>query len=382
MELSPRQAAQAANSAYDVRLADNMLMAAAGATDVRGGFDIVGGTRLMGTSGMGVVSRETGFGYVAEGRGSRANEVLITLRGTEFSSGHDWLTNFQIAGARGPAGHTVHRGFWTLAAGILSQINDVIGDSNPSQIHIAGHSLGGAAATLLADAIRESSGRRNVKLYTFGAPRAGVESHARHLTHSLGMENIFRVYHHTDPVPMVPVFPYSHVPYEDNAYLMRRPGTLMSIDAHIKSLYADSMDTGGWGGLGVINDPMLESFEAAQEWLERSANIGGMMLSGTVLRMIMSALGWILREIGQMVGYTILAGASIIDYIARLLRTGVLMNVRIGIVVGQLMAALLRFTGRTIASGVSMTVAFFQYVLDLLFRTVSTLAARAIDAVS
>ena len=102
------------------------------------------------------------------------------------------------------------------------------------------------------------------------------------------------------------------------------------------------------------------------------------MLSGTILQTIMSALGWILKKVGQHTGYAILGGATIIDYIARLLYTGVLISVEVNFMVAQLMALILRFAGRTVVEGASMTAAFFQWVLDLLFRLISTMAARAI----
>ena len=381
MELSPRQAAEAANSTYALRLSADMLDAAIGAPAIRDAFDIMGGTRLGGTSGMGPVSKNTGFGYVARGTGTRSGEVLIAIRGTEKTSAHDWMTNLRISGTTGPSGHIVHAGFMALASGILSQVNAILGNSNPSVIHVAGHSLGGATATLLAEAMNLRTGHKNVKLYTFGAPRAGVGLHASHLTDALGRSNIYRVYHHSDPVPMIPVFPYSHVPFEQPAYLMRGPGTLVSVAAHaMDPAYYKSVGSGNWSGLGVIRDPMLQSSDAAQEWLGQSANLGGSMLSASLLRMIMSALGWILRQAGKVAGVAVMGAATIVDYIAQLLYSGVLASLEIGTMVGQLMAAIMRFTGRTLAKGAKMTVAFFQYVLGLLFRTVATIAIRAIGA--
>lgn len=60
---------------------------------------------------------------------------------------------------------------------------------SPSEILVSGHSLGGATATLLADAIRQQSGRKNVKLYTFGAPGAGVEGHSCYLVYDELLHN-------------------------------------------------------------------------------------------------------------------------------------------------------------------------------------------------
>ena len=379
MELSPRIAAEAADATYQTRLAKS-IYAAAGSMGAYGqSFDIANGTMIRGESGMGPVSRETGFGFIANGRNSREGELLVAVRGTEKSSAHDWMTNLRMAGTRGPSGHTVHRGFWTLAQGILEQVNRALDSYSPTEVHVTGHSLGGATATLVADAIRQSSGRRNVKLYTFGAPRAGVEGHARHLTNSLGARNIFRAYHHTDPVPMVPVFPYSHVPYEDKAYMMNGPGMLVSLAAHDMANYKTSVGNGNWSGVPIMRDNSFDSMDQAAGWLESSGSLGGTMLSGSILRMIMSALSWLLGKVGQLTGYAILGGATIVDYIARLLYAGTLASIETGFLIGRLMSAVLRFAGRTAVAGANMTVAFFQYVMGLLFRMISTIALRAID---
>jgi triacylglycerol lipase len=377
MELSPGTAAEAARATYETRFSKN-LYAAAGSMGAFGqSFDIANGTMIRGVSGMGPISSETGFGFIANGRNTRETELLIAIRGTE--SNHDWLTNIRLAGTRGPSGHTVHRGFWMLAQGILEQVNRALDSYSPTSVHVTGHSLGGATATLVADAIRLSSGRQNVKLYTFGAPRAGVELHTRHLTSSLGSQNIFRAYHHTDPVPMVPVFPYSHVPHEDKAYLMNGPGMLISLAAHDMANYKTSVGAGGWSGVPIMRDTGFDSMEQAAGWLDSAGSLSGSMLSGRILRMIMSALSWILRKVGHLTGYAILGGSTIVDYIARLLYSGVLVNVEISYLIGRLMAAALSFVGRTAVAGANMTVAFFRYVLDLLFRMVSTMASRAID---
>jgi hypothetical protein len=357
MTLTPQQAAQAASSVYQLRLSDDMLNAAVGAPAVQPEFDIMGGSRLVGTTGAGPISRDTGFAYVANGTGNKQGEILISIRGTEKTSGHDWLTNARMAGTPGPSGYPVHAGFLALANRLLPQIRQE-----------------------MADALR---GRRQqaVKLYTFGAPRSGLQNHANYLTSTLGSRNIYRVYHHTDPVPMVPVFPYSHVPYEETAYLMRGPGTLISIEAHdVQTSYTNSVGTSNWNGLSLIRHPVLENFEAAQEWLEHAAERGGGMLSSAMLRMIMSALGWILRQVGRMVGFAVLGAATIIDQIAQLLYSGVLTGISISMLIGRLMAAIMRFTGRQLARGTNMTVAFFQYVLDLLFRTVAGVARSCLNA--
>lgn len=53
MNLSPVQAAEFADSAYALRLSSEMLDAALAVPTAREDFDLVGGTRLIGSTGLG-----------------------------------------------------------------------------------------------------------------------------------------------------------------------------------------------------------------------------------------------------------------------------------------------------------------------------------------
>ena len=382
-ELSPAQAAEIADSAYALRLSTEMLDAAIAAPTARDAFDLVHGTRLTGSTGLGnsVIQQRTGFGYVARGKNSRQGECLISVRGTFKTSACDWLTNLRMAGVSGPSGFTVHAGFWAAAQTLLPQIRQAIrAQGDLSTIHVVGHSLGGAIATLLADSLGDTGCK--LQLYTFGAPRAGVGLHARYLTERLGAASIHRVYHDTDPVPMVPVFPYSHVPWHENAYRLKGPGTVVCLDAHMMPQYRRSVGDCGWRSLPVLQSGP-GSFEQAEAWLKNAADAGGtsIMLSATALRWILSALGWILKQLGHVNGLAILGGATIIDSLAQLLYSGVLQSVRLAMMIRNLIGAIMRFLGRTVATTTNITVSFVEYVLGMLFRFVSNLATRAVEAI-
>jgi pimeloyl-ACP methyl ester carboxylesterase len=338
------------------------------------------GARLTGVTGLGIKAAQqtTGFGYVAWGSNARQGECLISVRGTFKTSACDWITNARMAGVRGPSGYTVHAGFWAAAQSLLPQIRQELRGRNPSTIHIVGHSLGGAIATLIADSLGDTGSA--LQLYTFGAPRSGVELHAEYLTGKLGAGNIHRAYHDTDPVPMVPIYPYSHVPYGDNAYRLKGPGKLVSLDAHLMPQYRRSVGDSSWASLPVLQQK-LGSFESAETWLADAANDGGttIMLSATALRLILSGLDWILKQLGSGAGLVILGGATIIDSLAQLLYSGALQSMKLAEMIKNLLAAAMRFMGRSLATGVNVTVSFIQYVLGLLFRFVSTMALRAVE---
>ena len=368
MELAPADSAEIANSAYALRDSTDMRRMAAAAPLARHAFGLPEATRLTGTTGLGVapLQKNTGFGYIAWGKGARQGECLVSIRGTFLTSGCDWMTNARIGGVAGPSGYCVHSGFWAAAKTILPQVQAALRGREASAIHLVGHSLGGAIATLLADSLGDTAGR--IMLYTFGAPRAGVGLHAEYLTAKLGANNIYRAYHDTDVVPMVPIYPYCHAPYGCRAYAMKGPGKVISPAAHSMSEYIHSVGAFGWAGVPV-QSAGLGSLEAAQVWLAGAANAGGpsIMLSATALRLILASLDWILKQIGNGVGLALLGGATIVDRLAHLLYSGALQSIKLADMIRQLMATAMRFMGRTVATTTSITLAFVQYVLDLLF---------------
>lgn len=384
-ELSPIQVAEVATSTYILRLSQDMGAAEDAAPSISQAFDIPAGTRLTGVTGIGIQKR-MGFGFTAWGTGRRQGEYLIAVRGTHPTSAYDWLSNIRIGGITGPSGYVVHTGFWRAAQSVLPQVTRQLRGRTPSALHVVGHSLGGAMATLMADSL--SGIGCKVRLYTFGAPRCGLEAHADYLTSRLGEDDIYRVYHDTDPVPMVPLFPYFHVPYGRNAYRLRGPTKLVSIQAHsMPNAYEKSVAGCTWSSLPVIL-PKHSSFEAASEWLADAARDGGpfIMRSATALQLILSALDWILKQMGNVaaggIGTVSFTGATVLDTLARMLYSGVLQSIRLAEAIRNLLSAAMRFMGRTAVSTTEITVGFIEYVLGLLFRFLSAMARRALDMFS
>lgn len=129
--------------------------------------------------------------------------VLISVRGTEVDSKEDILRDIdarQVAFREGEG--KVHRGFYGGYLAIKSFIVDYLERFHINQkVVICGHSLGGAIAQLLAEALRRVTERQyNVQLYTYGAPRAGDADFVRG---AAALEH-YRVVSHNDPVPSLP----------------------------------------------------------------------------------------------------------------------------------------------------------------------------------
>lgn len=95
----------------------------------------------------------------------------------------------------------VHAGFnktfYSMKPALQEFVAANIRDKITGCVHIVGHSLGGALATLSADWIKAEYSLP-VKLYTFGSPRVGLDNFSRAATSRI--DKIYRCTHGADPV--------------------------------------------------------------------------------------------------------------------------------------------------------------------------------------
>ena len=93
--------------------------------------------------------------------------TILAVEGTNETS--DWVTNLKFLIKRDDC----HRGFKNNANRTLAELVVAYEGLNPERkLVIAGHSLGGATATCIADLLWES-GNKNIGLVTAGSPRPG-----------------------------------------------------------------------------------------------------------------------------------------------------------------------------------------------------------------
>jgi pimeloyl-ACP methyl ester carboxylesterase len=368
--LTPEEASILADSAYATLGSPTpALDAARQAGGSTSAFDVGGSSIFTGVTGFGVSSN---FGYWAFGNTpQRQGECLVSIRGTNLIS--DWLTDARLSGASGPNGHLVHSGFSKLNQIILPQVKLALRNKNPSTIHIVGHSLGGAVATLLADALKDYT---KLYLYTFGAPRAGSINHAAYLTHKLGAQNIYRVYHDTDPVPMVPIFPYGHCPAGSHGYLLEGTGMIISPGAHSMDLYKSNAKA-SWSSMQVMAHRRF-SLDTVDGVLQQAGAIPGGYLSSLLMRLIVKALGMIMEAAGMTAGLALLGVATIADQLAYVMAKGVAMVGATAELLQNLIHQIMRFVGVTASRSVSFTVTFLKWLTEKLFGTIAMLARQAI----
>ncbi|WP_339800836.1 lipase family protein [uncultured Marinobacter sp.] len=251
--LSPRIAAEFADIVYEVMSPDPAGgVRVLASPEIRRSFDInLDEGPITGRTGglFGLYRKTTGFALVGEGKNDYRGHHVIAVRGTKAN--HDWLTNGNVGLSASTNGSSVHAGFNKTFESIRPllerQLSPKVSRGPVLGIHCVGHSLGGALASLTADWVKQRYGK-NVNLYTFGAPRVGLNGYAGKSTFEV--DNHFRCTHGADPVPYVPLWPFMHAPDSGFEYRLDA-GSGISKDAH---------------GMGLTEKPGYRNTANSSEW--------------------------------------------------------------------------------------------------------------------
>ncbi|GAB5387465.1 MAG: hypothetical protein Alpg2KO_04330 [Alphaproteobacteria bacterium] len=132
----------------------------------------------------------------------RRNTYLV-FRGTESRDPRDIVRDLKAWPTQWRGKGRVHSGFAGGIDGLWADIEKDLNTRNKPLI-IAGHSLGGAYATLASTLLPD-----HVQTYTFGAPRVGCADFTKHVDH----KKLFRYVGCSDIVCRLPpkkAFPYQH----------------------------------------------------------------------------------------------------------------------------------------------------------------------------
>jgi predicted lipase len=140
--------------------------------------------------------------------------IVLSFRGSR--SIRNWITNvvFPTVPTTICADCVASQGFWSswleAQKNVLATIATARAQYPDYRVIATGHSLGGALATLGAGVLRSQG--ITVDLYTYGAPKVGLEGISQYLTNTT-YGSSFRVAHKKDPVPKLPpgLLGYRHV---------------------------------------------------------------------------------------------------------------------------------------------------------------------------
>jgi len=367
--LSPQEAAEAAVAVYGVRLSDDVDTAFR-RTILRNNFSL-GGREAKISGQSGILRSDSGFGVIAAGTGARSNEVVIVTRGTVTSA--DWYNNALANTTLSTTGKSVHSGFNKIFLSLQNELELKLKLMSPSSIHCVGHSLGGALANLVAEWVLANKLAEKENVYTFGSPRVGMRRFAEDLTNSAGVLNIHRVYHKTDIVPMVPVWPYVHSPEPGMSCFIDSPGNYPGGEYHDKELYLSSVKSyNKWEKL-KRHPPKTNLEQQVEDWMDSDSPLS---LTTNTIALISSAIIYAIKKI-SLAGLQFVVGeaVNVIDVLAQFFAKAVHVSKDILGMIGNLMKRILQALGVASVKVGNVTYDFVKWVLDTLssalYKTVS-----------
>lgn len=382
--ITPRMASELAELVYEIR-----QPVASGVYDVPmsssllSSFDLdLGGNRVVGQSGgfLGLFEKTSGFAFVGHGKREYSGHYVIAFRGTK--TGHDWLTNGNVGYSSSVSGSLVHSGFnetfESMKSGLSRLLTPKFSVGHVEGIHCVGHSLGGALASLTADWIKQYY-RKPVKLYSFGAPRVGLEGFATKFTHAADAH--YRCTHGADPVPNVPLWPFIHAPVNGQEYRLDT-GSGISVAAHGMGKrdnpgYRNTADTDNWGmlhqnSMNYLNQTVRLDYDRRNE----------ATFSGYWAEKISAALITLLKDAGYY--SAVLAQAAVsstltfYDLLARTLEQIADASQTLAEQTRGLLGHMLAFAKAAVTTVVDLTFSFIRWVFD---KTAAALYAEVRQAI-
>ncbi|MFC1750470.1 lipase family protein [Pseudomonadota bacterium] len=373
--LTPKEAIGAAIGVYDLEFGrespENVFSRH---PDINNRFDFKGTEAFDSETGA-FLKFKSGFGVAALSKENpdtkiKRNDALITIRGTRGLA--DWLSDANIGMQLSETSKVVHAGFNRVFNEFSDELRSFFQKHSVDTIHCVGHSLGGALATLAADSLSHHGLASNIKLYTFGCPRVGFEPFSRRLTTNIGANNIYRVYHNTDPVSMIPQWPFIHAPQPGNTYSIPGSGHNV-VSAHFKDNYLKSvkkMNGDKWGQLPYAHTGEPSADEVIN-WLTKSVTT----LSSFTLRMI----GGAIKLIISVANLAIVPGMTALDLLSQALSKAASASKEALGLTKMLMKNILSMLGHSINETAKFTAQFIRWVFDLLSKAVYKMVSMAIN---
>ena len=135
---------------------------------------------------------------------TRDDGIIVSCRGTEPTKFSDILADLKTYPVRHPRNGRVHRGFYDYTMLVFPKILETVqaNRKNNENVYVVGHSLGGAMAVLVAEALTHE-GIPVKELRTYGQPRVGNRQFRQHLE-GCDIGAYIRYVNNNDIVPKVP----------------------------------------------------------------------------------------------------------------------------------------------------------------------------------
>lgn len=337
--------------------------------------------KLDGKTGNSFKTRTSGFVLTAEGKSKNKHDssLVLAFRGTNFGYAADVLTDLHADLKGSPNGSLAHAGFINVLDSLKNQISQHLSNSTGKikVIHCVGHSLGGAIASICADWLRAKY-KVQVFLYTFGAPRVGLKPYAIKSSHS--NVKIFRCTNGSDPVPMLPLWPFTHAPIDKPEYRLDNSNgvNFASHKLHSDIGYFNTLGSDSWEHLNKVSLKTLSRPERLQ-----FHNRNQVTFSQRWSDKITSAIITLLKDAGYASLVTaqglVIAGMSFYDLIARALEKVSKASKKLAEQTKGLLGHMLVFAGKAVKEITDLSYKFIKWVFNI---TVTRLYRAARLAIS
>lgn len=389
--LTPQMASQLANAAYQIRTAERTgysLGKLPSQITNNFSFDLSNGP-IMGVSGgmlSRVFNRQTGFAVIGHGKNQYQGDTVLAIRGTFMKISlkslelRDVVTDLHFGLATGDNQTRIHAGFnkvfQSIKPALTESLDPLLRGNSSGTLHCVGHSLGGALAHLAADWVKRYYGNR-VCLYTFGAPRVGLTEFAKKTTSTI--DKHFRCVHASDPIPMIPVWPFIHAPYNKQEFVLS-PGMSINPFAHSMAKSPGYLNTASGHSWKEIAQNTRTN---AQSVVLRYANRHQASFSTYWSLRITDALITILKKAGQLP--VILAAAGVgtaltfYDLLARSMEHIAKLTPEFFEDVKGLLGHMLVFAGYVTKTVADLTARFIRWVFDVTLGALYRSARQAFD---
>lgn len=383
-ELTPRQAAQLSDDVYALTRFPNLKDAIDYLNDVHKGRLAFSERQVTKgkTGGPFFIKCRTAFGFALVGQNNLKGQAFIIFRGTKYLA--DWLTNFNLSVSGSTSGMPLHDGFNKAFDSMRSALTEFMAEATRggvTTVHCVGHSLGGALATICADWL-STAYKVKPYLYTFGSPRVGLQGFSSQCTKNVGANGIFRVYHKTDIVPFVPIWPFMHTPLPGRDYYLPSPGVVPMVEYHGMDRYVESVRGTSWDNLGAFK-PEQKNDAGVVQWLKQVTPVG---LTVSSIEWLARALTYVLEQCMHskaiLISRSFSTTFTLLDQLAYILRSGIDLSKNTSSLVLLLIRKIMRILGMgKVLELEELTREFIRSILLRLQARVSELSRNALSRV-
>jgi hypothetical protein len=371
--LSPLYAANLAANVYDIK---SIITREDFLDEYKSDMEISSSKMASGVTGGIILNKPHVMAIFSAGIGNYKGQAFIAIKGT--ASLYDALTDINTGLRTSHTGFSVHQGFYYALNSIMTELRLFVSSlQGVNVVHCVGHSLGGAIATLAADWIKSSGKVPTVKLYTFGSPRVGLEMFASKCSDRLTAGNIYRVYHQTDPVPMVPTWPFHHVPKSGADYLVYSPLGAIPWEYHLMEHYVTSAKEFGDWSLIKNNRPKLHHDLTIEKWLKSDSAIS---FSANTLELLNAALLYVIKKVIHAAGIILVTAAAttftLLDRLAIFMAKAAHVSADLSSWVYHLVKKIAALIGITVKKGADLTVTLIRMVFIRLHNKISEMILK------